>query len=418
MHIVEVNDKKSKKLFLNVVKKIYKEDKSYVRPLNKEIESTFNPKTNPFFNHGKAVRYILIDNSHKVIGRIAAFINDKKTFGFDQPTGGIGFFECINDQEAAFKLFSSAEKWLSNKGMEAADGPINFGENDNFWGLLVDGFSSPSYGMQYNPPYYQKLYEAYGFDTYFEQITNRLDLTKPFPERFWKIAEWIGKKPNYKFEHFTWKEKDKFIDDFIEIYNDAWRFHENFVPINKQKIESSFNKTKPILIEDLLWFAYYKGEPIGFLIMYPDVNQILKHFNGKLHFFNQLRFLIFKLMKKMTRTRVIILGIKPKYQKSGVESGMFYHLRQPIYNRSWIKEMELSWVGDFNPKMRSLQDSMGAEYSKKHITYRLIFDPQKRKHTRASKIPEDTKEQFLKSQPLTKNNKETKVNDLNIRQIN
>lgn len=393
MQIIEVKDKTSRKQFINVIKHIYKDDHCYARPLDQDIENIFKPEKNSFYSHGNATRFILLDNKNTIIGRIASFINDKKAYGFDQPTGGIGFFECINNKKAAHKLFDAAVKWLKERGMEAADGPINFGENDNYWGLLVEGFTVTTYGMQYNPPYYKNFYDSYGFHNYFEQVTNKLDLKKPFPERFWKIAEWIGKKPDYEFKHFNWKEKDKFIDDVIEIYNDAWKYHENFTPLDRKKVEPEFEQAKNIAEEELLWFAYYKNEPIGFILMYPDVNQILKYFNGKLNLINKLRFLWMKQNKTMTRIRVVVLGVKTKFQRSGVESGIFYHVKNAIYKRPWINEMELSWVGDFNPKMRTLQDSMGAEFSKRHITYRLIFDPAKRKNNRASFIPTDTKEQ-------------------------
>lgn len=394
MDIFVVKDRATNRDFLNVVEKIYHNDHCYVRPLNKDIENIFNPEQNSFYKHGEAIRFILKDDSGSVIGRIAAFVNEKKAYGFDQPTGGLGFFECINNPEAAFLLFDVGVKWLKGKGMEAVDGPINFGENDNFWGLLVDGFTLPAYGMQYNPPYYRSFYEDYGFEIYFEQVTNSLDVKKPFPERFWKIAAWIGRKPEYEFRHFSWRKKNQFINDFIEVYNDAWQFHENFTPLDIEKVKSSFKKARSIVVEDLIWFAYYKGEPIGFVLMYPDVNQILKYFNGKLNFYNKIRFLWLKHKKVMTRTRVIILGVKTKFQKSGVESGIFYHLRDRVYSRPWINEMELSWVGDFNPKMRNLQDSMGAEFSKKHITYRFIFDPSKRISVRATSIPKDSKERM------------------------
>lgn len=398
MEIIKVDGKTSQSEFLNLVEKIYKENEHYVRPMDKDVANIFNPQKNTFFKHGDAIRFILKDEYGEIIGRIAAFVNEKKAYGYEYPTGGIGFFECVNDKEAAFLLFDKAIEWLKSKGMEAADGPINFGENDSFWGLLVEGFEdSPTYGMQYNPSYYKEFYEAYGFENYFEQVTNRLDLKKPFPDRFWKIAEWIGKKPDYEFKHFKWSQKDKYIQDMVDVYNEAWKFHENFTPLTKEKVEPSFTQAKPIAIEELLWYAYYKGEPIGFILMYPDVNQIFKRFKGRLGLINKLRFLWLKRKKAMTRLRVVVLGVKPKFQKSGVESGLFYHLRDHVFSRTWFSEMELSWVGDFNPKMRALQDSMGAEFSKRHITYRLIFDPAKRKNVRAYSIPRDSKESIVKS---------------------
>jgi hypothetical protein len=394
MYIVEVKSDKEKRQFLDVVDEIYKNDDAYVRPLDIMIEEVFDPEANDFFQHGNAVRFLLMNDDNKPIGRVAAFINEKKAYGFRQPTGGMGFFECINDRDAAFMLFDAANNWLSERGMEAMDGPINFGENDNFWGLLVEGFTQPAFGMQYNPPYYKDFFEAYGFEKYFEQVTNHLDLQKPFPERFWKIAGWVGRKPGYHFRHFTWQESEKFIQDFIEIYNDAWQFHENFTPMKADTLRKSLKEAKDFMDEELIWFAYYEETPIGFFVQFPDVNQILKHFHGKMNFVNKLRFVYLKWRKVMTRTRVVIMGIRPRWQRNGIESGIFWHLRKVVSKKPWIKEMELSWVGDFNPKMRALHDSVGAVFGKKHITYRYLFDEEKRREKqRASAIPLDTREQ-------------------------
>jgi GNAT superfamily N-acetyltransferase len=399
MHIIEVKSDKEKRQFLDVVDTIYKDDDAYVRPLDVMIEEIFDPSSNDFFQHGDAIRFLLLDENDKVIGRVAAFINEKKAYGFSQPTGGMGFFECINNKEAAFMLFDKAKEWLAERGMEAMDGPINFGENDTFWGLLVDGFTQPAFGVQYNPPYYKDFFEEYGFTNYFEQVTNHLDLQKPFPERFWKIASWVAKKPGYHFHHFKWEESEKFIKDFIEIYNDAWQFHENFTPMKAETLRNSLKEAKDFMDEELIWFAYHEDTPIGFFVQFPDVNQITKHFNGKMNVFNKLRFAYLRWRKVMTRTRVVIMGIRPRWQRNGIESGIFWHLRQYVSRKPWLKEMELSWVGDFNPKMRALHESVGAEFGKKHITYRYIFDEEKRKENqRASAIPFDTKERVHSSE--------------------
>lgn len=379
-------------MFLDVVKVVYNGDNNYVRPLDVQIEEVFNPQKNKFFSHGQAIRFVLVDDNGRAIGRVAAFINDKKATGFVQPTGGMGFFECINNREAAYMLFDAAREWLTERGMEAMDGPINFGENDNFWGLLVEGFTQPAFGMQYNPPYYVTFFESYGFRNYFEQVTNILDLQKPFPERFWKIAGRVVSREDYSFKHFSFKEADKFIDDLIEVYNDAWRFHENFTPMEAEVLYNTLNDAKSFMDEEMIWYAYHKDEPIAFFVMFPDINQIIKHFKGKMNLWNKLRFVYYKWAKEMTRSRVVIMGVKPQYQRLGIESGIFWHLRDVMAKRPHITEMELSWVGDFNPKMRALHESMGASFGKKHITYRMVFDPAKRDvPQRAGSIPVDTK---------------------------
>lgn len=395
MNVTEVNDNRSRKRFLNMVDNIYKDDKTYVRPLDQEIESVFDPGRNSFFQHGQATRWILENDHGKVVGRVAAYINSRKAFTFQQPTGGMGFFECIDDQSLADTLFNTAREWLEKRGMKAMDGPINFGENDVNWGLLIDGFTHPGFGMNYNPPYYKELFENYGFKYYFEQVSNHLDLTKPFPERFWKIAEWAMRKPELRFRHFKYEDASKLLRDMKEVYDDAWKFHENFTPLEEETLLRGLEKAKPFLDPEMIWFAYYEDEPIGFLIQFPDVNQIIKHLHGKLNLYNKLKFLWLKSRKTMTRTRIVIMGVKPKYQRFGVESGIFWHLNEKMKKKPHITELELSWVGDFNPKMRALHESVGAVFAKRHITYRKLFNDEI-EFARSTIIPVDTKEKALK----------------------
>lgn len=391
MQLIEVTNKKTAKVFLDVPRKLYRDDPNWICPLDNMVEAVFDRKKNVFFTHGDAIRWILLDEKNNPTGRVAAFINKKKAYNYNQPTGGMGFFECINDKEAAETLFNACIKWLKERGMEAMDGPINFGENDNFWGLLVEGFMPPSFGMNYNFPYYKKFFEDFGFKSYFEQVTNHLDLTVPFPERFWKIANWIRKRPGYTYKHFKFKDAEKFVEDLKTVYDKAWVYHENFTPINKKDVWESFKKAKPIIIEEFIWYVYYNGEPVAFLVMLPDANQIFKHLNGKLHLINKLRFFLLKMRKVYTQTRITVMGVVPEHQKKGIESAIFWHMDKVMPKWPKIETIELSWVGDFNPKMRALHDAVGGKFVKKHITYRKLFN-NTADNPRYETIPVDTKE--------------------------
>jgi GNAT superfamily N-acetyltransferase len=374
MHLVEVTDKRTACQFLEVARVLYKNDPVWVCPLDMDIKKIFDPKQNAYFKDGKATRWILKDDNGKLIGRIAAFYNKRKAYRYKQPTGGAGFFECINDREAAYLLFDTAKQWLEKEGMEAMDAPVNFGENDNFWGLLIEGYTHPAYGMQYNFPYYQEIFESYGFKPYFTQITKHLDLTVPFPDRFWKIAEWVNKRGGFVFKHFTYAEADKYIADLKAVYDQAWVHHEHFIPLDMDLLKKELESAKPILVEDFIWFVYHEDKPVAFYIMFPDANMIFRHFNGKLTLWNKLRFLYYKKNKEMSRIRQTMMGVIPKYQGQGLESAIFWHLREPVLNkRPYITEMELSWVGDFNPKMMAIQEAVNAKPGKTHITYRKLF---------------------------------------------
>ncbi len=378
MQLIEVTDKKSRKLFHKVPHLIYRDDPNWICPLEEMVEKVFDPEKNPSFKNGDAVRWVLVDEKQNLIGRIGAFYNLDKAKAFDQLTGGCGFFECIDNQEAANRLFDAARDWLKQKGMEAMDGPVNFGENYINWGLLAEGFMPQGFGMPYNPPYYVKLFETYGFKIYFKQYSYHLDTTLPeLPDRFWKVAEWVAKKPQFSFKHFSWKEKEKFVNDFAQIYDNAWRFHKHFKPIDKDDLRDFLNDAKFLIEEDFVWFAYHEGEPIALFVMVPDFNQILAKLNGRINLLNMPKVLWLKWRKTMTRTRSLIIGIVPKFQRSGIEAAMFWNLRPAMYKKRWYREMELSWAGDFNPKIVALYESVGGKRTKTHYTMRYLFDRSK-----------------------------------------
>lgn len=379
MKLIEVTNRSAKKLFHKLPFIIYKNDQNYASPLIKMVEETFDPSKNSFFNHGKAIRWVLVDSRRKPIGRIAAFIDLDKADVFEQPTGNIGFFECINSKEAASILFNSAKEWLVSNGMEAMDGPANMGENYMNHGLLAMGFVPQGYGMPYNPPYYLELFESYGFKVYYEQYCYHIDYTKPFPERFWKIAEWVAQKPQFSFEHLDWSKTDKYIDDFCKVYDGAWRKHEHYKPLNPDELKSFMVSSKMLIDPEFVWFAYCDNEPIALFVMLPDFNQALKKLkNGRLSLFNIIKLMRFIKKGKFTRTRIIIMGVVEKYQKSGIESAIFWQLDKHIMpHKPQYKEIELSWAGDFNPKIVSLYKSSGGVHTKTHYQMRYLFDREK-----------------------------------------
>jgi sterol desaturase/sphingolipid hydroxylase (fatty acid hydroxylase superfamily) len=373
-HTLEVDDAKSEKAFYSVPSFIYRDDPFYIAPLESEIKAIFDEKKNSYYQHGDAKRWVLIDQNGIVSGRIAAFVNFPKMNDGDLKTGGIGFFECINDKKAAFALFDTAMDWLKeNHNVQAIDGPINFGENDKFWGLLVDGFDYPSYGMNYNPPYYLELFEAYGFQVQYYQFTNKLDLRKPLAERFVKIAERVQNNSRYSFRHFSYRNKEKFVNDFVEIYNQAWASFKNFHPLEKDYLRRSLTEIKLIVEESFIWFVYVDNKPAGLLVGMPDVNELLKYVNGKLNMWNKGKFFILKYMKGFTISRVVIMGVIPQYQNLGLESGLILNAFNAGKKLKCYKSVQLAWVGDFNNKMIAIHNAMGAVSDKKHATLRKVL---------------------------------------------
>jgi hypothetical protein len=375
MQIIPVESGKTERAFLDFPRRLYRNDPYFVVPFDGEIKKAFNRSVNPYFNHGDAVRWIAVDTKNQMVGRIAAFYDTSRDDTDEVKSGGCGFFESVDDQEVAILLLDTAKVWLEKNGYEAMTGPINFGENDTNWGCLVHGFGPQALGMTYNLPYYRELFENYGFKLYYRQFSFHLDLDKPFPERFWRIAQWINQREGYSFRHFEVKKAADFVEDTVTIYNQAWRpLRADFTPLDPASLYDELRKIRPIMDQELIWYAYYHGEPIAFFMFLPDANQIFRHLNGKMHLVNKLRFLYYKHTRTTTRIRGTAAGVVPKFQNSGVESGIFWQMKQVMERKPHYKQFELSWVGDFNPKMISLYQATGAYHAKTHHTYRYLFD--------------------------------------------
>lgn len=377
MHLIEVKDHKTSRDFLMVPVLLYKNDPNWIRPLDKDIEFVFDEKQNKAFRHGKAVRWILKDDQDNLIGRVAAFVNQKyKTKGDTMPVGGMGFFECINNQSAANILFNACKDWLKSNGMEAMDGPVNFGERDRWWGLQVEGFQQPIYCMNYNPPYYQPLFENYGFKLFFNQYCYALEVRNRLQDKFYTRHHAIAKDPDFIAKHITKKDLIQFAKDFTVVYNKAWAGHGGLKQMEEKNVISMFKSMKPIIDEKISWFVYYQNEPIGVWLNIVDLNQWFKHLNGRFDWWGKLKFLLIKNFKKNKKFNGLIFGIIPEFQGKGIDAYMIVEAAKVIQKKLHYEYYELQWIGDFNPKMMNIADSLGTTISRKLITYRYLFNPQ------------------------------------------
>lgn len=370
----------SKQNFLELPVRLYQNESNWIRPLDSEIEAIFDPEKNKMFQRGTCCRWILKNSNGETVGRVAAFVDNQTKNLSDQTTGGMGFFECIDDNKAASVLFDCCVDWLKHQGVEAMDGPINFGERHQFWGLLVDGFHRPLYGMPYSLGYYRNLFESYGFKTYFEQYTYKTHFSTDSLSEIiaWK-AKRIENNSDYSIVHFRKKNMTKFIKDFVHIYNEAWV---STIPgvdfMTEDDAVETFNAMEAVLDERLLWFAYYKEEPVGFFIMTPDMNEVLSGSKGKFGLLEKLKFLQYKYFKKDKNAIGLIFGVIPAFQSKGIDAAMIYQFSKEGFNSKFpFKTLEMNWIGDFNPRMMHMMEHIGASIYKTHITYRKLFDEKK-----------------------------------------
>ena len=377
MEIRSVTTPHEEKLFIELPLKIYKKNKQWIRPLDKDIQSVFDIKKNTVAKADNFMRWLLFDEKKEIIGRIAAFVNAKTVMKNNEyPVGGMGFFECVDNQEAANLLFDTAKKWLEEKGMEAMEGPINFGDRDKFWGLLTLGFEEePNYLANYNPFYYQQLFENYGFKLYFNQFTFKRRIVMDFSETYYEKGMQIINNPDFSFTDLKKNQLDKFTEDFRMVYNKAWARHTGVAEMKPSQAKAIMKSLKPVVEENTAFFGYYKGEPIAFFTNIPEVNQIFKHINGKLNLWGKLTFLMHKLLKTNTKLLGVGFGVIPEFDGKGVTQAITIFAAQKIIGNTNYKTLEMHGIGDFNPGMLKFIDKLGSSTKNKiHTTYRYVFD--------------------------------------------
>lgn len=372
MQITRVQTRIDSNKFVQFPIGLYKDVKEWIRPIDKEIVAVFDTEKNKSYQHGACERWIVEDQG-RVLGRIAAFYLNKSDKGIE---GGVGFFESINDQSVANLLFDTSKEWLTQHGATYMDGPVNFGPRDKWWGLLTKGFElEPNYQCNYNFAYYRELFENYGFKVYFEHYTFVRVIADPVHPRLLYKAGLIANNPDYTVEHFRLREFDKFASDIIEVYNKAWVNHEGVTTISQEQGKAIMKRLKPIIQQELVWMAYYKGEPAGIFVNIPEVNQILKYVNGKFNLLGKLKFLWYKNRLKNRKLLGLIFGVTPDHQGKGVDGAVIVALaNEASQNFPQFKTIEMQGIGDFNRKMLLVVKQVGGDVRKVHTTFRYLFD--------------------------------------------
>ncbi len=372
MHLIEVKTPAQQKKFLEAPAVILGDDPNYIRVLDKDTTDIFSSENRLLKRGGKYIQWIAKDDDGNLIGRIAAFVNPK--YKNKIKAGGMGFFDCINDTQVSHLLLDAARDWLMAEGMEAMDGPINFGERDRFWGVMVEGFLPPVYAMHYAKPYYKELLEEYGFKVYYDQLCFGMPTDHVLPKKFTSRYEELKDNPDYEFRNLKKKNLEKYARDFCTVYNAAWASHGGGKTMSERQAILTFNSLKPVLDERIAFFLYYKGEPVGMWLNIPDINTIFRSFNGKLRLIEKVRFYIALKTGRATRSVGIIFGVVPEHQSIGLDALLI------VSGSKWFKEKtkyeyyEMQWIGDFNPKMVNMTKGLEGELTRKLSTYRYLFD--------------------------------------------
>ncbi len=163
----------------------------------------------------------------------------------------------------------------------------------------------------------------------------------------------------------------------MAVYNSGWAQFSGVKPMDFEHALAMVRAMAPIVDPEVLYFAFYKEQAIGFFVMVPDLNLLIRDFHGRFGLWQKLR-LLWRL-KVGRRLFGLVFGVAAEFQGRGVEAGMIRRFEQYVERYpDRYSSLEIAWIGDFNPMMmRVVESYVRAEKYKRHVTYRYLFDRSK-----------------------------------------
>ena len=365
--IQEIGNAREMDRFIKFQWKIYKNDKNWVSPLLIDRKNFLNPRKNPFFKYAQVKFFMACDEKNRPVGRIGAIINHNHLKTHDDGAGFFGLFECIDDQAVADLLFDNAASFLRSQGLRIMRGPISMNINDEI-GLLISGFDTPPVVMMpHNPPYYEKLVEAFGFKKeidwyayYMEERNGRV------PERLARGVDLIKKRYNISIRPISMKYFDEEVERIHQVYTSAWEKNWGAVAMTDDEFHYLAKDLKMIAVPDLIFIAEVDGKIAGVSVALPDINQAFKRIkNGRLLPFGIIKLLWYR--RKIDMIRLTIMGVIKEYRHMGIDT-CFVHetYRKALALGIW--RCEMSQILETNVPMNNVLVKLGARIYK---TYRI-----------------------------------------------
>ena len=366
MKIIPVTTQAELKKFIRFPYRHYKKDPVWVPPLLSEVSKQFDRKRNPTLDHCEFALFLL-ENESDIIGRIAAFTDKVALQEWKEPIGLFGYFECIEESNAAYALFEAAAGWLRSKGMKFMRGPWSFVSQE--WGLVIEGFKpSPTIMAPYNPSYYINLITGNGFEKIKDLLVYSISAGEGYkiPERILTLTDDVAKRYNIRTRQLNMRDFDNELSRIIELSNKSLIDNWGYTQVTREEAEAIGADLKSIIHPKGVIFAEdSKGCPVGFAITIPDLNFLIKGLGGRLMPFGWLKVLLG--LPRLRRYRMFALGVLPEYQGKGIDSLIYRALYETLYAPDiWL---EINYVLEDNAPMNNAIKKLEAKPLRRYRIY-------------------------------------------------
>ncbi len=378
--VTPVTSKAERAEFVDFIYVSNADDPNFVPQLRAEELEKYTPGGNPYFEHARCQLYMARNGAGKVVGRIAAHIDE---LAIAQPAEqgmgpGCGYWGALeaDDEAIAAQLIATAEDWLRKEGMTRAMAPMTL----SIWeepGLLVKGHDHPPMVMMgHHAAKYQPWIEGRGYAPAKTLFTYDIDITKPFPPLIQRIVASGERNSRIRVRGV---DKSRFNEEaatILDILNDAWSDNWGFVPITDNEIAYTGKKLKPLVKSDLIRIAELDGVPVAFMMTLPDLNQAQKRAcgkNGKPSLLGWIKLALWLMRTKPADVRVPLMGVRKNLQASRLASQLAFmmieYIRRASVENYGGRRAELGWVLDDNQGMNSIAREIHSKVNKEYIIY-------------------------------------------------
>jgi GNAT superfamily N-acetyltransferase len=366
MEIRPARSEQERKLFIDFPYSFYSDDPVWVPPLRSEMHGQFNLQHNPFLEHCD-YELFLVEDRGRMIGRVAAFVDNLAVDFWGERIGLFGYYECVSNPDASKMLLGAAQNWLQSRGMTAMRGPWSFVSQE--WGLVVEGFDEPPVIMApHNPRYYDDQMLASGFEKIKDLLCYSVSAAEGYqiPERILTLTDRVADRYGVSVRPIDMKRYDEEVEIILKLSNATIINNWGYSPVTDAEARAVGRDLKQIVQPAGVLIAEDpEGRAIGFAIALPDLNHLLKGLNGRLLPFGWLKLLWG--LPRLRRYRMFALGVLPEYHGKGIDSLIYRALYESLYTPDiW---MEINYVLEDNVPMNNAIRKLKATPSRRYRIY-------------------------------------------------
>lgn len=360
-------DRRNRNAFIKFPFKLYQNTSQWVPPFRMEMQKIFK-RNYAFNNYGDSSFLLAKDSQGEIVGRLAMANNHRYNAFHGTKTAFFLYFEALDDPNISRALFSRGFEWARNLGLNHVLGPKGFTILDGF-GMLIKGFEfQPAFGQPYNLSYYPKLIEGLGFTKVKDILTARIDRNTIFPEKIIKAAQLVEKRMGFTAPVLNTKTELKaVINDFKILYNESLAVPAGNPPITDEDMETMVSQLLWIADPRLVKLIYKDGEPVGWMLSYPDIGAALQRTNGRLFPFGWLQILLES--KRTSWFNLNGIGIIESYQRLGGTAILINELYKSVMNGDQYHYAELLQMREENINILLEAANLDIDFHKTHRLY-------------------------------------------------